>query len=188
MNDVLVKATDLVGRPVVTLDGMQVGEVKDVVLGLGEATLIGFTLRNPGFFGGPMKETVPWRSIHAVGPDAVMIPSVDATGDPEAVDDSDAHAATEIPVVTDDGAEVGRVTDVVLATGCPPEVVGFEIEAGEKMPSSGSRVLLPIEAMRAASSEAVVVPPTATDFVHDDLSGFGAAVDRFRASLEGDER
>ena len=185
MNDVLVKASELIGRPVVTLGGERLGEVKDVVLGLRDAALVGFTLRNPGFLGGPMKASVPWESIHSVGPDAVMVPSPDSTAAKGDVASQDAHHATDVPVVTEDGGEVGRVVDVVLAMGSPPEVVGFELEAGERMPSSGSRVLLPIDAMCAASEQAVVVPAEATKFVKDDLSGFGAAVESYRERLGG---
>ena len=149
MKDVLVRASDLIGRPVVTLRGDQVGEVQDVVLGLSQAVLVGFTLRNPGFFGGPRKESVPWDSVHAVGPDAVMIQHEDKVAERQAVPAGDAHAATDIPVITETGDEVGRVVDVVLVTGTPTQIVGFEVEAGAAMPSKGQHVLIPVDAMTA---------------------------------------
>ena len=184
MKDVLVRASDLIGRPVVTLRGDQVGEVQDVVLGLSQAVLVGFTLRNPGFLGGPRKESVPWESVHAVGPDAVMIPHEDKVAERKAVPAGDAHATTDIPVITEAGDEVGRVTDVVLVTGTPTQIVGFEVEAGPAMPSKGQHVLIPFDAMTAASAQAVVVPAEALQFVQDDLAGFGASVEQFRAALK----
>jgi sporulation protein YlmC with PRC-barrel domain len=187
VNEILVKALDLVGRPVVTLGGDRRGEIKDVVLGLRSEALVGFTLRNPGFLGGPRSEVLPWESVHAVGPAAVMIAEPEVLAARSALPLGDAVDTADIPVMTDAGDVLGRIVDVVLVTGSPAQVVGLEMEAGEAMPSSGERLLLPIDAVTATSAEAMVVPAGTTHFVHDDLSGFGAAVDQFRSSL-GDER
>lgn len=185
MIEVLVKALDLVGRPVVTLDGDRSGEIKDVVLGLRSEALVGFTLRKPGFLGGPIPGALPWESVHSVGPDAVMIEVTGPSDDPESVPLGDAATATDLKVMTETGDELGRVVDVVLETGSPAKVVGLEIEAGSSMPSAGQHLLLPIATVTATSAQAIVVPAEAMRFVHDDLSGFGAAVEQFRASLEG---
>ncbi len=186
MNDVLVRARDLIGRPVVTLDGDQVGEVKDVLLGLRSAALVGFTLRNTGFLGGPRHEAVPWESVHAIGADALMIPAGAVVPD-DAVGtsgDGNTHVAVDLPVVTESGDELGRIVDVVLSTGSPSQIVGFEIEASSGMASEGRHMLLPIDTMTSASAEAVVVPASATHFIRDDLAGFGAAIEGFRGTVE----
>jgi len=187
VNEVLVRASDLIGRPVVALDGDRHGEIKDVVLGLRSGALIGFTLRNPGFLGSPRSETLPWESVHAIGADAVMITEVQGLGERGAVGAEDAHSAVDIPLLTDEGEQLGRITDVVLETGSPAQVVGFEIEPAPTMPSTGHRLLVPLDALSAASADAVVVPAAARHFVHDDLAGFGAAVAGFR-SAAGEER
>jgi uncharacterized protein YrrD len=180
VNDVLLRATDHVGRPVVTLAGDRIGEVKDVVLGLQQGVLVGFTLRNPGFLGGPRREALPWSSVHAVGADAVMVGGEDALAEGGA---GEAHVAIDVPVISEAGDRLGNVVDVILETGTPTQVVGFEVAAADSQPSKGRRTLLPIEAMRAASEEAVVVPVEATHLVADDLAGFGAAVEQFRRSM-----
>jgi uncharacterized protein YrrD len=185
VNEVLVKALDLVGRPVVTLAGDRQGEIKDVVLGLDSQALVGFTLRKPGLLGGPLPESLPWEAVHAVGPDAVMVAEPVASADVGDVSTGDAVDTTGIPVITDGGDELGRVVDVVLVTGAPAQVVGLEVEAGASMPATGERLLLPLGVVTATSEQAIVVPADATHFVHDDLAGFGAAVDRFRSSLGG---
>jgi sporulation protein YlmC with PRC-barrel domain len=184
VNDVLVRASDLIGRPVVTLGGDRIGEVKDVVLGLQAGVLVGFTLRNPGFLGGPRREALPWSSVHAVGADAVMVGGEDALAGSGG--HGEVHPATDVPVITEAGDKLGNVVDVILETGTPAQIVGFEVAAADSMPSKGRRMLLPIEAMRAASAQAVVVPVEATHLVADDLSGFGAAVEQFRSSMQGE--
>ncbi len=47
--------------------------MKDVVLGLESVALLGFTLRKHNVLGGPLRESLPWRGVHAIGADAVMI-------------------------------------------------------------------------------------------------------------------
>lgn len=187
MNDVLVRAGDLIGHPVVSLDGELRGEVKDVVLGLREGVLVGFTLRNPGMLGGPRHETLLWEKVHAVGADAVMVADGEAATADDSVDLDEAHATVDLPLVTDDGQRLGQIVDVIVETGCPAQVVGFEVEPSEAMPSNAGRVLVPIDAMAAASEEAVVVPSGTRRFVHDELAGFGAAVAGFRSQGGNDE-
>ena len=58
-------------------------------------------------------------------------------------------------------------------------------EPAPSLPSNGHRLLLPIDAMAAASEQAVVVPASVRHFLRDDLTGFGAAVAGFRAMSEG---
>jgi uncharacterized protein YrrD len=91
-------------------------------------------------------------------------------------------------VLTDNGRDLGRVVDVVLQSGTSLEVVGYEIEASEALGTAGRRVLIPLPATVSVSGENLIVPAAVTEFVSEDLSGFGAAVDAFRARLhEGRE-
>jgi uncharacterized protein YrrD len=78
---ILMRARELTGRPVVTLDTADdVAEVKDVVFDHASATLVGFTLNKRGFLGSPLKEVLPWSRVAALGPDAVMIDGGGALG------------------------------------------------------------------------------------------------------------
>ena len=97
-------------------------------------------------------------------------------------------------VLTDTGTDLGKVADVVIeydnATGGACDVVGYEIEASDALKESTSkskhtRLLLPLPDTLAASSEHVMVPASAEQFVSQDLAGFGAAVQAFRAQLGG---
>jgi len=53
------------------------------------------------------------------------------------------------------------------------------------MGTKGTKVLIPLPDTLAASGEHLIVPAAAKDFVSHDLAGFGAAVEAFRAALEG---
>ena len=70
----LVRAGDLIGRPVVTIDGGDdIAEVKDVVYDSVARRLVGFTLNKRGWFRGSIKELLAAESVAAIGDTAVMI-------------------------------------------------------------------------------------------------------------------
>lgn len=182
----LLRAGDLIGRPVVTLDTAEdVAEIKDVVFSHEDATVVGFTLNKRGRFSGPMKAVLPWSRVAALGRDAVMIAARDALG---SADDSMAAATggedrhiLGTTVMTDAGKALGTVRDLVLAVGTAADVVGFEID-GEV-----EGQLLPVGDTFSISGTALMVPAAAEEFLHDDLSGFSSAVSAFmeRHQAEG---
>lgn len=178
----LVRAGDLIGRPVVTLDTAEdVAELKDVVFRHAEAKVVGFTLNKRGRFAGPLKQVLPWSRVAALGRDAVMVDSRDALGSPDesmgaAAGGPDQHIIGTT-VVTDAGKALGTVRDLVLEIGRDADVVGFEIADGDE------GRLLPVADTFSVSREALMVPAAAEEFLHDDLSGFGSAVGAFRERL-----
>jgi uncharacterized protein YrrD len=69
----LLRGTDLVGLPVVTLAGDDIAEVRDVLFDPQSGHVLGFTLNKRGRLAGRMKEVLTREQIHAVGPAAVMV-------------------------------------------------------------------------------------------------------------------
>lgn len=190
---VLMRAREITGRPVVTLDTAEaVAEVKDVVIAHPSASLVGFTLNKRGFLGSPLKEVLPWGAVRALGRDAVMIDSAGAlaASDPgidEAVSaraDRDVIGAT---VMTDGGTALGEVVDVVVEVGDTADVVGFEVHGPRvERDRSAATLLIPVGDTIAVSGATLMVPAATEGFVRDDLSGFGSAVADFRARLSQD--
>lgn len=182
----LLRASELIGRPVVALSGELVAEVKDIVFESTGGRIAGFTLRNPGLFSRSRKDSLPWDGVHGVGRDAVMVPDETVL---VAVDELAPHKEArkadvlQDRVLTDNGRDLGRVVDVVLHSGTTLEVVGYEVEASEALGTAGRRVLIPLPDTVAVSGEHLIVPAAATEFVSEDLAGFGAAVDAFRSRL-----
>ena len=185
----LVRATELVKRPVVTLAGEDVAQIKDVLYDAVSGSVSGFTLNGRGIFAGPLKQALPMTGVTAVGRDAVMITGADVfAGRAEVADAGDVRDRNVLGnrVVTDTGTDLGTVVDVILQVGAVTDVAGYEIEAGQALSAAGQRVLLPLPDALAVSGEALIVPARATDFVAHDLAGFGAAVAAFRTHLKGD--
>ncbi|HEY3894409.1 MAG TPA: PRC-barrel domain-containing protein [Pseudonocardiaceae bacterium] len=182
----LLRASELMGRPVVTLSGELIAEVKDIVFERTGGRIAGFTLRNPGLFSRSRKDSLPWTEVYGVGRDAVMVPAdIELVATKELAPRKQSRKADvmEDRVLTDSGRDLGRVVDVVLHCGTNLDVVGYEVEASEALGTAGRRVLIPLPDTVAVSGENLIVPAAATEFISDDLAGFGAAVDAFRARL-----
>lgn len=180
----LMLASELSGREVVTLGGDAVARIKDTVFDAGAGRITGFTLSGRGLLAGPLKRSLPFAAVHALGPAAVMIPSVDVLGDRAAVLGADAAGRGPVigaPVITDQGTEVGTVRDVVVESGTEGLVIGFEITAAGSSGGRRSKVFVPRGETLAVSGEALVVPARARHFVAEDLPSFGAQVEAFRS-------
>ena len=187
----LLRATEVAGLPVVSIaEGEAVADVKDVVYNPDQGHLLGFTLNKRGFLRGPMKAVLPMSKVAAIGRDAVMV------ADSGVCDDKGSDLAHEVKassgrnvvgneVLTDAGRRLGTVSDIVVAADSG-EVLGYELEGDPKLQGhSGRPLFLPIPVTLAVSGTALMVPATVEPFIRDDLSGFGAAVDEFRAQLAG---
>lgn len=184
----LLRAKELVKRPVVTLAGEDVAQVKDLVYDASGGEVVGFTLNGRGLLAGPLDTGLPWSSVVACGRDAVMIADPSALAARDTVVSSDDSRHRDVlgsRVLTDSGTDLGEVIDVVLEVSDRAEVVGYEIESSEAMDNKGRKVLMPLPDTLAVSGEALMVPAAAVEFVCDDLAGFGAAVDAFRSRLRG---
>jgi uncharacterized protein YrrD len=181
----LLRASEIIGHPVITLDGESELEVRDVVFAAKPGTLLGFTLRRPGFLGKPVRDCVlPWEAVHGVGRDAVMV-----TDDRGLVDEGELAGGDDVigsKVLTDDGTVLGEVVDVIVEVlEHEADVVGFEVHPSEALGEHSDDVFLPLPSTIAMSGEHVMVPDGTREYVTSDLTGFGGAVERFRDQIEG---
>lgn len=190
-----MRTSQITKRPVVTLAGEDVGQIKDVVYTAAGGAVGGFTLAGRGLFSGPLKQGLPWDGVLALGAEAVMIADADALRPRQEVLDAVATSGGSgadvlgSEVLTDTGTALGTVLDVIVEVGAAAtgtcEVVGYEIRSSEALGHKGTTLLIPLPDTVAVSGEHLIVPASAADFVRDDLAGFGAAVEAFRAQLEG---
>ncbi len=181
----VMRASDIIGLPVVSIDsGEDIAEIRDVLYDGGEHRLLGFTLNKRGLLAGRMRDALPASSVEAIGADAVMVAGEsDLAPAPGGADDL-AGGGEPMPivgnrVVTADGNVLGEVVGVVVETGDEHRAVGYEIAADDR----SDTMFVPISAQMALSATNLLLPEGATDFVRDDLAGFGAAVDDYRARL-----
>ena len=176
----LVRATELMGLTVVTLDrAAAVGEVRDVLFDPGRSRVVAFTVRGRGLLSPPLVGLLPATAVRAIGRDAVLIADENALvterdGMVSALDNQVEVLGKE--VVTDAGTTLGDVVDVVL-----------EVEAGEavvvgcEVSQVGDRhVILPLSPGMPLSSDALVVPAAFETYAANGLSGFRDVLARAR--------
>lgn len=183
----LMRATDAVGLPVVTVDGGEdIAEIKDVVYDGQRHSLVGFTLNKRGWLSGNLSEMLIVAQVTAIGADAVMVESASDLVDPASAPDDlsntkSAHPVIASNVLSEDGNRLGEIVGVIIETVDEPSAVGYEVENDE------GTFFVPISAQMALSDDNLIVPANTTDFVRNDLAGFGAAVDSFRSHLASDQ-
>lgn len=177
----LTSALDVPGRPVVTLAGEDVAQVRDVVFDRAGA-VSAFTLAGRGLLAGPMKQHLPWHNVHGFGPDAVIIADAGALAEGRFGGVEGSVIGDE--VLTRSGTVVGTVIDAVLRLdGAVLDVVGYEVESK----SGEAPRFVPLPDTLSVNTGRLVVPDSALQFLSNDLAGFGASVDTFRTQLRGDQ-
>ena len=192
----LMRTSEITKRPVVTLGGEDVAQIRDVVYSPDGGAVGGFTLAGRGLLAGPMRKELPWANVLAVGADAVMIRGDDALDTGQGVTAASASVdggggdVLGAQVLTDGGTDLGTVIDVILDVpttgGGECDVVGYEIQASEALGTKGTKLLIPLPQTLSASGQHLMVPASAQQFVSQDLAGFGASVEAFRAQLGGE--
>ncbi|HZW43185.1 MAG TPA: PRC-barrel domain-containing protein [Dermatophilaceae bacterium] len=183
---VLVRARELIGRPVVTLDGDDIAQVKDLVFDNVSGQVDGFTLNGRGAFAGPLPEALAWEAVYSCGPDAVMIRDRHAlTLRDSVVTHPDMSEADVLGsrVISEGGRDLGQVVDVIVLVASVADVVGYEIESSPELSTDRRHLLIPLPDTLSVSGEALIVPEAAIEFVSGDFAEFGAAVEAFRARL-----
>ena len=178
----LVTGSAIRGLPVVTIGGGEdVAEVRDVIYSPEAGRVVGLTLNQRGFLAGRRREVLSAETIHAIGRDAVMVADESSLILPE---DSPADLGTPPSgrdvignnVLTEGGASLGTVRDVVVVIGSVGEVVGYVIAT-----ASGGTGYIPLPAQLPVSGSTLVVPESTK--VESDLARLGAVVDESRSTL-----
>ncbi len=183
----LVRARDVVGLPVVTIDGGEdAAQIRDVVYDAERHHLLGFTLNERGWFRGTLGTALRAEDVVGIGADAVMVPDETCLAQPSSSEDvlappKESYHVIGDTVVSSGGATLGEVVDVVLETGSRPKAVGYEVKTDD------GTLFVPSSVQMAVSGNNLVVPAEAEEFTANDLAGFGAAVHSFRRRLEGEE-
>ncbi|MEV0523029.1 PRC-barrel domain-containing protein [Streptomyces sp. NPDC050439] len=183
----LMLVAELTKRPVVTLGGEAVAQVKDTVLDASGGQITGFTLAGRGLLSGPLKQSLPWSGVHALGPEAVMIPSADVLQARDAVVDRSEAGTGQVRgarVLSDGGLELGTVLDAVVESGVSGRVAGFEIATTEAMGRHERKAFLPVHGQLAMTGDTLVIPAELAGQAVDDLDALTAAWHRSRAAGE----
>ena len=119
--------------------GDDIAEVRDVLFDPAKGEVIGFTLNKRGKLARRRHESLPRDQVHAIGPNAVMVPNETAlSAERPAASGAGSGNVLGDRVLTDTGVLIGTVTDAVIDTGSGA-VVGYEIQPADEPAGRHSR-------------------------------------------------
>ncbi|MDK8181147.1 PRC-barrel domain-containing protein [Paenibacillus sp. UMB4589-SE434] len=131
-----MKVLELIGLPVYDIaTGKRVSKIKDVWI-TDEWLMTHVELEEPTRFT-RVRHIIPWHDIKACGEDAIMIENSLAVREAEAVHIERARAfltgperVKDLPVVTQEGNQLGWVADVYFQPNLGNTITGLEISDG----------------------------------------------------------
>lgn len=123
-----MKFSELKGKAVVNFqDAKKIGEIHDLYFDPNSQRIAGLDIKEGGLFG--HTACVPATDIRSIGPDAVMVSPAVEQADKDSFNPQGLQSLADVAndkVVTDTGALVGQVSDVLIDPGAMA-VVGYEI-------------------------------------------------------------
>lgn len=149
-----IRASELVGLPVVTLSGDSGHEAADLYLAEDDRrSVVALGVREPGLLGGRNRSSLPVDSVVALGSHAVMI-EADAVFEQPGNHLGITDIFDGLRVITDDGTSLGAVTDAVVQTSQGRvELAAVELDR----PDGGGVAYLELPQDMVLSDEALVV-------------------------------
>ncbi|HEX2863618.1 MAG TPA: PRC-barrel domain-containing protein, partial [Deinococcales bacterium] len=182
------KGRDIVGKPVVSLEGgTRIAAVKDLVFDQDENILLGFVVDEGGWFS--RAKVLPFAAVQSIGEDAVVINN-----------QADIRPADSLPAVdgilrrknligsttlmTTDGRNLGRLTDLFVDE-TSGQVTGYEVTGGLFSDLSSGRSFVPAPSTITIGDDVAFVPPeTAAEMEEREPGGIQGAFNSAQASAQ----
>jgi len=158
-----LKLQEMIGISVYDVEeGKEIGKVCDFILDA-HWTIVSFELERKALFS-KMVNTIDWSDIVAYGEDAVMIRNQQAVRKTKADNIHLTYSLgkkklKDLPVITEDGLTLGRISDVYINQEVGNTIVGLEISDGFVTDIIEGRKWLPCTSDMVVGEDAVIVPP-----------------------------
>lgn len=157
----MLKALDMIGLPVMEVEtGKQLGAVQDLLLNR-QNQLKGVLIENKNWFSAV--RYVPWKELIAVGDDAITVASKNVLLEWDEQSQlmllkKGESPWLDLPVLTVNGKQLGRIQDVYFDGKLDKQIVGYELTDGLVSDLTEGRKWLPAPDKIKKGAEAVFVP------------------------------
>ncbi|MBW4628419.1 MAG: PRC-barrel domain-containing protein [Brasilonema octagenarum HA4186-MV1] len=174
------KGIDLIGKAVITYDtGEQIERVQDLIFDQDSHSLLGLLVDEGGLF--RATRVIPFTSIQAIGPNAVVVPSKKAIVKLRAVPEIRAimkrnNVLKATRIFTVNGRDLGAMVDLYFdeQTG---SVEGYEVSGGLFADAYSGRSFLPApQTLKIGEDVAFVPVETADVWMQEQVGGIKGAV------------
>lgn len=168
-----MKFQEMIGLAVFDIEeGKKIGKICDFILTT-DWQLAGIELDGRSLFSKQVK-TVSWEDILAYGNDAVMIRNKQAVRKTEADNIKYSylkghHKLRDMTVMTQEGLQLGRITDVYFDQKMGKNILGLEISDGFVMDLMEGRKWLPRTDEMKIGKHTVVVPTASEQHLVDAI-------------------
>jgi uncharacterized protein YrrD len=172
----ILKATDVVGLPVITIDsGAEIDHVSDVLYDLVNNKVTALLIDRGGWFS--EAKVIDLSDIHSIGHDVVLVPTdgvVKKAGDfkenhlAQVAKDRDYLRKTRM--VTEEGEEIGKVTDVFFTLPYG-DVTHFEVSEGLLEDAMEGRKIVPVANIITVGEDATIVRTGVEEDVDNQITG-----------------
>ncbi|WP_314587227.1 PRC-barrel domain-containing protein [Paenibacillus terrigena] len=158
-----MKLLEMIGLPIYEVEtGRRVGKIQDFYL-TPDWQMEGIELEGKKWFATSPIRMVPWQEITACGEDAVMIANKRAIQKRSAVDIQYTllcgdRRIRDLPLLTPDGNQLGRVVDVYVDQKLGNTIIGLEITDGFISDLIEGRKWLRVSDVLQIGQDAIMVP------------------------------
>ncbi|MFL5673498.1 MAG: PRC-barrel domain-containing protein [Chloroflexota bacterium] len=173
------KGKSVIGKPILSLeDATRLYEVKDLILGTGNDTVVGLIAEEGGIFSSSL--VVPIDQVTGFGRDAVVvrnresvIPANESAAIQPVLERKTSLLGTK--VYTETGDDQGKVSDVYFEE-TSGRVMGFELSGGMLADAAQGARFVPIEELVRAGPDVVYVHPETADLLEQQRGGISGAL------------
>jgi uncharacterized protein YrrD len=177
---IMRKGNNIIGRPVFAYDtGKKLdNRIADLIFDQDSNQLLGFLIDEKGWFRDA--QVLPLENIHAIGPDAVIVPSAAAilrAKDSTPMQAVLAHGLVlkGSRIMTTEGQGLGTMVDLYFdeQTGA---IEGYETSGGLFADAYSGRSFIPAPRTLSIGEDAVFVPPETAGMMAEQVGGIKGAV------------
>lgn len=166
------KATNVINLKVISFDnGEEIGKVEDVVYDVYENKVKAILLDKGGWFSDA--KIVFLNDVKSIGEDAVMLPNKDVIRKASEVDQEkisnvakDKEYLTKTKVITENGNELGHVTDIFFDTQTG-NVEDFELSGGTFENMKSGKKFIKVSDIIKIGKDATIVKSYTEDMIED---------------------
>ncbi len=180
------RASEIMGLPVVTLNrGTRIYDVEDMILDPERRQVLALVVQEKSWF--HSARALPFGRIHAIGPDAVIIPDgraiIDVDRDPVLRRLDNDQIVKGLRVLTEDGRRLGQVNDMLIddKTG---EIKGFYVSIGRVLNVTQGLRWLPADRVISMGLRVMYVPPDVAADFEAQIGGWAGALDQAGGGLK----
>ncbi len=173
------KGKSVIGKPILSLaDGSRLQEVKDVILGANNDTVVGLLADEGGFLASSL--VVPIEEVSAFGRDAVVVARRESVIAANQVPEIGSIVARHqsllgTRVFTETGDDQGKLNDVYFdePTG---RILGFELSGGMFADAAKGTRYVPVEELVRVGPDVAYVHPETADLLEQQRGGISGAL------------